>query len=149
MSQKSKKTDTKPFRSLYSDCYVTPPNYIAELIVTKRNEYFNSGRCPERFWSQEKRKFSYKRMQWAINRLISIYSAESIISAVKQMKCVPKLNYHKSWDDQKMITENKSFCDTISKVHKSIKPKEMVETEQELKEVAKRFSKKKNVFGEL
>lgn len=143
-------SDTRPFKSMYTEGYVTPPNYIAELIVTKRNEFFNSGRSPRKFWSQEKSKYYYKRLQWSINKFLSMFHADSIVSAVNSMKCVPKIHYHASWDNEKFKSKNKAFSDAIMKFEKTRKEKELIEEEAKDKKVATFTSKnKKNMLGEL
>lgn len=78
--QYSEKT---PYKSIYKEGYVTPSNYIAEIIFKKRSEYFNQGRIPERFWAKgSKLHGAYKGEVIAAAKLLKEYSAQAIIMAI-------------------------------------------------------------------
>lgn len=78
---------------MFKEGYVTPANYITELVFNKRNEAFNSGRCPESFWTNPKYTGPYKGQVIQAGRLLKKYSADSIIKAVrsKEAKFIHKL----------------------------------------------------------
>jgi len=86
-------TDKRPYKSMFKEGYVTPANYITELVFNKRNEAFNSGRCPESFWTSPKYTGPYKGQVIQAGRLLKKYNAESIIKAVKskEAKFIHKL----------------------------------------------------------
>ncbi len=79
-------SDKTPFKSKYKEGYITPANFLAETIFEKRNEFFNSGKCPERFWvTGNKLHGSYKGQVIAASKLLKKYNIDSIIKALKSI----------------------------------------------------------------
>lgn len=133
-------TDETPFKSKYKEGYITSSNYIAELIFEKRNEAFNSGKCPERFWTKDSKLHgAYKGQVIAAARLLKQYHADSIIRALKS----PEAKYILKVQDKKLIP-------IIEKFEKNRVDKRLDESYNTTEELAKPFrSKKKNVFKDL
>jgi hypothetical protein len=84
---------------MFKQGYVTPANYITELVFNKRHEAFNSGRCPESFWTNQKYTGPYKGQVIQAGRLLKKYNADCIIKAIKskEAKFIHKLQ------DKKLI----------------------------------------------
>jgi hypothetical protein len=84
---------------MFKQGYVTPANYITELVFNKRHEAFNSGRCPESFWTNPKYTGPYKGQVIQAGRLLKKYNADCIIKAIqsKEAKFIHKLQ------DKKLI----------------------------------------------
>lgn len=133
-------TDKTPFKSKYKEGYVTPSNYIAELIFEKRNETFNSGKCPERFWTKDNKLHgAYKGQVIAAAKLLKKYNAESVIKAVKS----PEAKYILKIQDKKLIP-------IIEEFEKNRVDKKLDESYNRTEGLAKPFrSNKKNVFKDL
>tara|TARA_B100001939_G_C16921625_1_gene609644 strand:+ start:444 stop:878 length:435 start_codon:yes stop_codon:yes gene_type:complete len=92
-------SEKKPYKSIYKEGYVTPANYITELVFEKRNEAFNSGKCPERFWTDPKYTGPYKGQVIQAGRLLKKYKANWIIKAIK----APESKYIHKLQDKKLI----------------------------------------------
>lgn len=123
--------------------YVTPGNYIAELIFQKRNEYFNSGKNAESFWLQgNKLHGAYKGEVIAANKLLKDYHADSVIKAIKspQAKFILKLSKKENRD--KLIP-------IIEKFEKERKETEIVISENNKTEVSKPFGHGRNILKGL
>jgi len=133
-------TDKTPFKSKYKEGYITPSNYLAELIFEKRNEAFNSGKCPERFWTTDSKLHgAYKGQVIAAARLLKNYHADSIIKALKSTEA----KYILKIQDKKLIP-------IIEKFEKNRVDKQLDQSYNTTEEVAKPFrSKKKNVLKDL
>ncbi len=151
-SIKSEKTDNRrqnkpkecsektPFKSKYKEGYITPANFLAEMIFDKRNEFFNNGKCPERFWiTGNKLHGAYKGQVIAASKLLKKYNAESIIKALKS-------------NDAKFIfkLQDKKLEPIIKKLEDSRVDKQLVQSYNENEEVSKPFrSGKKNILKDL
>jgi hypothetical protein len=133
-------TNETPFKSKYKEGYITPSNYLAELIFEKRNEAFNSGKCPERFWTTDSKLHgAYKGQVIAAARLLKNYHADSIIKALKSTEA----KYILKIQDKKLIP-------IIEKFEKNRVDKQLDQSYNTTEEVAKPFrSKKKNVLKDL
>ena len=92
-------SDVKPYKSIFKEGYVTPANYITELVFQKRNEAFNSGRCPERFWIDPKYTGPYRGQVIQAGKLLKKYKASWIIKAIK----APETKYIHKLQDKKLI----------------------------------------------
>ena len=92
-------SDKKPYKSIFKEGYVTPANYITELVFQKRNEAFNSGSCPESFWTDPKYTGPYKGQVIQAGRLLKKYKASWIIKAVKSKEA----KYIHKLQDKKLI----------------------------------------------
>lgn len=134
---------------MYKAGYVNTQNYIAELIITKRNEFYNNGRSAESFWNQESNRGGYRRLLAQINRMLKLYSANSIIKAIQSSKCVRKIHYYYKWDDKKFTQKNKQFFAKIEEFEKNATEKEMVRSYNKDVVVGKKFGSVKNVFKDL
>jgi len=95
----SSASDKKPYKSIFKEGYITPSNYITELVFQKRNEAFNSGRCPERFWIDPKYTGPYRGQVIQAGRLLKKYKANWIIRAIKS----PEAKYIHKLQDKKLI----------------------------------------------
>lgn len=135
-----KRTDKKPFKSKYKEGYITPANYLAELIFTKRNEVFNSGKAPERFWLKgNKLHGSYKGQVIAASRLLKKYHVEAVSSAIQS----PEAKYILKLQDKKLIP-------IIQKFESCRVEKEMEESYNDNREVSRPFrSKNRNILKGL
>lgn len=134
---------------MYKAGYVTTPNYIAELIITKRNEFYNNGRSGESFWNQQSKRGGYGRLLAQINRMLKLYSAHSIIKTIQSSKCVGKIHYHHSWDDDKFQQKNKTFFAKIEEFEKNATEKDMVRSYNNNIPVGKKFGCSKNILKDL
>lgn len=133
-------SEKTPFKSKYKEGYITPSNYIAELIFEKRNEAFNTGKCPERFWIKgNKLHGAYTGQVIAAARLLKNYNADSIIKAIKS----PEAKYILKIQDKKLIP-------IIEKFEKNRVDKALDQSYNTTEELSKPFrSKKKNVLKDL
>lgn len=138
--KKNEYSEKTPFKSKYKEGYVTPSNYIAELIFEKRNETFNSGKCPERFWTKDNKLHgAYKGQVIAAAKLLKKYNADSVIKAVKS----PEAKYILKIQDKKLVP-------IIEKFEKSRLDKELVESYNTTEAISKPFrSGKKNILKDL
>ena len=89
----------KPYKSIFKEGYITPANYITELVFQKRSEAFNSGRCPESFWTNPKYTGPYRGQVIQAGRLLKKYKANWIIKAIKS----PEAKYIHKLQDKKLI----------------------------------------------
>jgi hypothetical protein len=133
-------TEKTPFKSKYKEGYITPANFLAELIFDKRNEFFNSGKCAERFWtSGNKLHGAYKGQVIAASKLLKIYNADSIIKALKS-------------DEAKFIfkLQDDKLKPIIQKFEDSRVEKTMTESNPEIEQISKPFrSNKRNILKDL
>lgn len=133
-------TDKTPFKSKYKEGYITPANFIAEMIFEKRNEFFNQGKCPERFWIKDNKLHgAYKGQVIAASKLLKKYNADSIIKALKS-------------DDAKFIfkAQDKKLEPIIKKFEDLRVDKELLKSYNVEKEVSKPFNGgKKNILKDL
>ena len=139
--QYSKKT---PYKSIYKEGYVTPSNYIAEIIFKKRSEYFNQGRIPERFWAKgSKLHGAYKGEVIAAAKLLKNYSAEAIIMAINSPDSKYILKISTKEHREKIIP-------IIEKYEKQILQKEFKPSlQQDIPTHLKAFGTGKNKLGGL
>ncbi len=121
-------SEKTPFKSKYKEGYITPANFLAETIFEKRNEFFNSGKCPERFWvSGNKLHGAYKGQVIAASRLLKKYNIDSVIKALKSIdaKFIFKLQDKKldpiieKFDKERL---DKSFDSSYDKSEEPSKP---------------------------
>lgn len=119
-------SNKRPYKSLFKEGYVTPANYITELVFQKRNEAFNSGRCPESFWTDPKYTGPYKGQVIQAGKLLKKYKANWIIKAIKckEAKYIHKLQDKKLIPIIKKIErddKNLTFEKSDNKTSKPIK----------------------------
>lgn len=133
-------SDKTPFKSKYKEGYITPANFLAETIFEKRNEFFNNGKCPERFWiTGNKLHGAYKGQVIAASKLLKKYNADSIIKALKS-------------NDAKFIfkLQDKKLEPIIKKFEDNRVDKKLIESYNESEEISKPFhSGKKNILKDL
>lgn len=133
-------TEKTPFKSKYKEGYITPANFLAELIFDKRNEFFNSGKCPERFWTKDNKLHgAYKGQVIAASKLLKKYNADSIIKALKS-------------DEAKFIfkLQDDRLKPIIQKFEDSRLEKTMTESNPSIEQISKPFrSNKKNILKDL
>jgi hypothetical protein len=133
-------TDATPFKSKYKEGYITPANFLAESIFEKRNEFFNSGKCPERFWvTGNKLHGAYKGQVIAASKLLKKYHVDSIIKALKS-------------NDAKFIfkLQDKKLEPIIQTIENSRVEKEVLDSYNTPSEVSKPFrNTKKNILKDL
>tara|TARA_R100000005_G_C4978127_1_gene188801 strand:- start:216 stop:713 length:498 start_codon:yes stop_codon:yes gene_type:complete len=139
----AKCTDKTPFKSIHKAGYVTPGNYIAELIFQKRNEHFNSGKNAESFWLKgNKLHGAYKGEVIAANKLLKDYHADSVIKAIRSPQAKFILKLSKKENRNKLIP-------IIEKFEKERKEKEIVASDNTKVEISKPFSQGKNILKGL
>lgn len=133
-------SEKTPFKSKYKEGYVTPSNYLAEMIFEKRNEFFNSGKCPERFWVKDNKLHgAYKGQVIAASRLLKKYHVDSISKALKS----PEAKFIFKIQDKKLIP-------IIEKFESSRVDKELLQSYNKTEEVSKPFrTVSKNILRDL
>ncbi len=133
-------SDKTPFKSKYKEGYITPANFLAETIFEKRNEFFNSGKCPERFWvTGNKLHGSYKGQVIAASKLLKKYNIDSIIKALKSI-------------DAKFIfkLQDKKLAPIIDKFEKERLDKTFDSSYNESEQLSKPFRQtKRNILKDL
>jgi hypothetical protein len=134
-------SEKTPFKSKYKEGYITASNYLAEIVFEKRNEFFNSGKCSERFWIKgNKLHGAYKGQVIAASRLLKKYNVDSISKALKS-------------DEAKYILkiQDKRLIPIIEKLESTRVDKELVQSYNANEEVAKPFRSKqsKNILKDL
>ena len=133
-------SEQTPFKSKYKEGYVTPANFLAETIFEKRNEFFNSGKCPERFWiTGNKLHGAYKGQVIAASRLLKKYNIDSVIKALKSI-------------DAKFIfkLQDKKLDPIIEKLDKERLDKSFDSSYNESEEPSKPFRQnKRNILKDL
>lgn len=139
-NKKNECSEKTPFKSKYKEGYITPSNYLAELIFEKRNECFNSGKCSERFWvTGNKLHGAYKGQVIAAAKLLKTYHVDCIVEAIKSNEA----KYILKFQDKKLIP-------IIEKFEKNRVDKQLIESYNTTEEVAKPFrSGKKNILKDL
>ena len=139
-NKKNECSEKTPFKSKYKEGYITPSNYLAELIFEKRNEHFNSGKNPERFWvTGNKLHGSYKGQVIAAAKLLKKYNVDSIAKAIrsKEAKYILKIQ------DKKLIP-------IIEKFEKNRVDRQLDQSYNTTEEVSKPFrSGRKNILKGL
>lgn len=123
---------------MFKDGYVTPANYIAEIIFKKRAEHFESGMCAIKFWNMKKNKGPYRGQVIQASRLLKKYRDSSIIKALqsREAKYILKLNHEK-------------LIPLIEKFEKQYKDTEFKKTEKKENKKMKPFGKGKNMLEGL
>lgn len=110
------------------------------MIFDKRNEFFNSGKCPERFWTKDNKLHgAYKGQVIAASKLLKKYNADSIIKALKS-------------DEAKFIfkLQDDKLKPIIEKFEDSRVEKTMTESNPGVEQISKPFrSNKKNILKDL
>lgn len=139
-NKKNECTEKTPFKSRYKEGYITPSNYLAELIFEKRNEHFNSGKCAESFWvTGNKLHGAYKGQVIHAAKLLKTYNVDSVAKAIKS----PEAKYILKLQDKKLIS-------IIEKFEKNRIDRELLESYNTTEELAKPFrSSKKNILKDL
>lgn len=133
-------TEKTPFKSKYKEGYITPSNFLAEMIFEKRNEAFNSGKCPERFWvTGNKLHGAYKGQVIAAAKLLKEYHVDSIIKALKS----PEAKYILKIQDKKLQP-------IIEKFEKNRLDKHLTESYNTTEGISKPFrGKHRNILKDL
>jgi len=132
-------SETRPFKSIYKAGYITPANYIAELIFKKRSESLNYGSNAQQFWlSNSPLHGSYKGEVIAANKLLKKYHADCIIKAIQSPKAKYIMKLAKKENIDKLVPIIESF-------EKERTEKELVISEKiECKGIQAPFTKTKN-----
>jgi len=125
-------SETHPFKSKFKGGYVTPPNYLAELIFEKRSCHFNSGRNPEQFWlTGSKLHGAYKGQVIQASRLLKKYRVQCVSEALKS----PDAKFIFKLQDKRLIP-------IIERLERRFGEKVLTQTKQpEVQEVSKPFSR--------
>jgi hypothetical protein len=137
-STKFTQTETRPYKSIYKEGYVTEANYITEVIFKKRSEKFDSGKLPENFWQSAKHKGAYTGQLIQASRLLKKYKGKSIIDAIN----CPRASYIFKLQDKKLVPLIEEF-EKIN-IDKVI---ETTETVEYVKRVTPTFGKKNRLGG--
>ena len=85
MSKRYDQSETRPFKSIYMDGYITPPNYLCELIFQRRGEY-DKNAMPQWLWQNPKFKSKYVGQLTKINKLLKTYEFSTLLKAFSQTK---------------------------------------------------------------
>lgn len=128
----------KTHKSIFKEGYVTEACYIVEVLFQKRSEIFNSGKYPENFWNLPKYKGQFTGQIIQANKLLKLYSGQSIIRALNS----PKSKGVIKLQDDKLIRIIKEF-------ERDKTETEIVVVEQKAAEVAKPFSRTVNKLKDL
>jgi hypothetical protein len=134
----SSRSDSRPYKSIYKEGYITKGAYISEIIFEKRSIAFNSGKLPENFWNDKKYTGQFKGQVIAANRLLKKYRDSSIIKALRDNRA----NFILKLQNEKLVP-------LIEEYEKNYKEKEITKEEKIMEKPRKPLSKKKNLFGEL
>ena len=134
----SSRSDSRPYKSIYKEGYITKGAYISEIIFEKRSIAFNSGKLPENFWNDKKYTGQFKGQVIAANRLLKKYRDSSIIKALRDSRA----NFILKLQNEKLVP-------LIEEYEKNYKEKEITKEEKIMEKPRKPLSKKKNLFGEL
>lgn len=91
MSKRYDQSETRPFKSIYKEGYITPADYIVELIFQRRSE-FNHEALPQSFWNSSKFKHLYVMQIIHTKKLLTRVDASCVLKAFKQTKACSILN---------------------------------------------------------
>lgn len=91
MSQRFDQSEERPFKSIFKEGYVTPPNYLCELIFQRRGEY-DKNTSPQYLWNSAKFKSAYVGQLVHINKLLKDYSISTLIRAFNETKILSVTN---------------------------------------------------------
>jgi len=108
------------------------------VLFQKRSEIFNSGKYPENFWNLPKYKGQFTGQIIQANKLLKLYSGQSIIRALNS----PKSKGVIKLQDDKLIRIIREF-------ERNKTETEIVVVEQKAAEVAKPFSRTINKLKDL
>jgi hypothetical protein len=112
-------TDTRPFKSIYKEGYVTVDNYIAELFFQRRAEW-NKSALPRQFWNTPQYKKQYTIQLIHINRLLERVSSSAILKAFKEVPSLSILN-------KNLVARAEAIQVELDKMVKTIIPTEEAE----------------------
>lgn len=129
MSKKYDQSEARPFKSLYKEGYITPPNYLCELIFQRRGEY-DKNAVPQELWLNKKFKSQYVGQLIHINKLLNQYSISTLISAFKESKA--------------LSVTNPSYLKIADRIHAEKSNKERIIEESKVE-----FNKPKEAFGKI
>lgn len=85
----AKRTDKSSYPSIYggNECFVTPAQYIVELVCQKQSSYENH-QLPLKFWNMNNKWANiYKRWLRQTHKLLKEYDSIAIIRALKKSGC--------------------------------------------------------------
>lgn len=86
----TKRTDKSTFKSIYSDGFVTPAQYLTEalcfLIARKRGKNLS-----DKFWEDEEWAKFFRRQIALANELLKEYDIKAILSALKDRRIKNKI----------------------------------------------------------
>lgn len=91
MSRKFDQSETHPFKSIFKEGYVTPANYLCELIFQRRGE-FDKNNPPQYLWNNDKFKKQYIGQLVHINSLLKEYSISTLLKAFKETSAISVTN---------------------------------------------------------
>jgi hypothetical protein len=128
-------SETHPFKSKFKGGYITPPNYLAELIFEKRSNHFNSGRNPEQFWLTGNRlNGAYKGQVIQASRLLQRYRVQCVSQALQS----PEARFIFKLQDKKLIP-------IIERFERSYADRVLIQAQDSQgQEISKPFGKGKN-----
>lgn len=132
------RTDSKPYKSLSSELFVGPADYLAELVCQRKQQKENVGALPIKFWNHPKYKNLYIREVSQARNLLKIYPTIAIIRALEDWK-----------SRYIMSLRNKNLIPIIEEKTRSLSQTKF--TEEKIEEVTqvKPLPIKKNILGML
>ncbi len=68
------------------DGWVTPAQYIVELLCEQKSKKYGTGELPIQFWNLEAWANEFKSQLRATHKLLKTYDAKAIISAIKEKR---------------------------------------------------------------
>jgi|694.fasta_scaffold75932_8 hypothetical protein len=90
---KEKEKLEKNFKSPSTGQLCTLPQYIAEIICTRKSEKENKGNLAFKFWNKSQKK-QYEIQIICANKLIKKYGNEAVLSFINNNKHIYSLGYY-------------------------------------------------------
>lgn len=109
-----KHSEKSNYPSRYSPSgWVTPQQYIAELLCEQKAKKFGTGELPIGFWSLQEWADYFKSQLRAISKLLKTYSAKAVIITIKEKRLY---TLRPAWVQEHIAAKEKSISSSTSVV---------------------------------
>lgn len=105
-------SESCPYTSLYGGGYISASQYLAESMVARRARY-NNITLPNKFWNIERWKRVFLLEVRHASRLLTLYSVEAIIKALRTKEGKRVYSFGAKWLDP-LIAEEQRLIDVAN-----------------------------------
>jgi hypothetical protein len=112
-------SEDSPYSSLYGGGFISASQYLAESMVARRARSSNIT-LPQKFWNVERWKRVFLMEVRHASRLLTLYSVEAIIKALRTKEGKRVYSFGAKWLDP-LIAEEQRLMD-VAKAAQSLQP---------------------------